>query len=319
MGMLVTLAQYTVVSFHATTLEKEENISPVDTSIHRFPSWHASSHNELSSDPRASIGGITVSPPEDQHIQVFLCSDEEDLRPLIATINSTVVNCRDGLQNEKNREKLATALAQWLPLVVVEIDSTSLDVKDINQRIAYFSAAGARKELANPYNFASFYLAAKYRHLPRIIYLDTDVIVQGDVTELMKMDLKGHPIAAVGDCSQRYALYFDFAKLERFGRYDPSECVFNHGMFVLDTDQWLNANVTQKIETWMKRFKDSGGSLYKYGVSQPPWLLALYKQYERDWASNGTHEVSAETSLLETKKSTWPALDSMHPIFKGLG
>lgn len=60
-------------------------------------------------------------------------------------------------------QKLATALAQWLPLVVVEIDSTSLDVKDINQRIAYFSAAGARKELANPYNFASFYLAAKYR------------------------------------------------------------------------------------------------------------------------------------------------------------
>lgn len=63
-------------------------------------------------------------------------------------------------------------------------------------------------------------------------------------------------------------MYFDFAKLERFGRYDPSECVFNHGMFVLDTDQWLNANVTQKIETWMKRFKDSGGSLYKYGTGR---------------------------------------------------
>mmetsp|Transcript_27330 Transcript_27330/g.85002 ORF Transcript_27330/g.85002 Transcript_27330/m.85002 type:complete len:327 (-) Transcript_27330:120-1100(-) len=66
-----------------------------------------------------------------------------------------------------------------------------------------------RKELLSAFNFAAFYLP---HVLParRILYLDTDVIVRGDVHELAKMALDGAPAAAVEDCSQHLNKYIDF-------------------------------------------------------------------------------------------------------------
>eukprot|EP00959_Pyramimonas_sp_CCMP1952_P393422 8243319-Pyramimonas_sp.AAC.2 len=93
-------------------------------------------------------------------------------------------------------------MASVLPGVKVQIDSTSLNEASLKQHIHFQAANGARKELASVYNFASFYLASLFGGLPRIIYLDTDVIVQGDVLELATLDLMGNPIAAVEDCSQ---------------------------------------------------------------------------------------------------------------------
>ena len=39
---------------------------------------------------------------------------------------------------------------------------------------------------------------------PRLIYLDTDVLLLQDIEVLWKMDMKGLPAAAVEDCSQTF-------------------------------------------------------------------------------------------------------------------
>merc|ERR1712139_100864 len=39
--------------------------------------------------------------------------------------------------------------------------------------------------------------------------------------------------------------------------------------------------ITPEIELWMKRYKESTEDLYKYGMSQPPWLLAVRGRYRR--------------------------------------
>ena len=35
--------------------------------------------------------------------------------------------------------------------------------------------------------------------------MDSDVVLQGDVALLAKLDMEGHPVAAVEDCSQHFA------------------------------------------------------------------------------------------------------------------
>ena len=52
----------------------------------------------------------------------------------------------------------------------------------------------------------SFVLSLLYFHSlicfpPR--YLDTDVVVQGDLTLLASMNMRGHPAAAAEDCAQK--------------------------------------------------------------------------------------------------------------------
>jgi hypothetical protein len=175
-------------------------------------------------------------------------------------------------------QRIEAAMARALPTVRVEVDSTSLGESTIKEQILFQASSGARKELASVYNFASFYLATIYQQFPRIVYLDTDVIVQGDIMELAEghLDLEGHPVAAVEDCSQRFEIYFNWHELAKFGNVPRQTCVFNHGIFVMDTDKWRKDKVTEKIELWMGRFAKGGGTLYKFG--QNP--LSCFVTYE---------------------------------------
>ena len=54
----------------------------------------------------------------------------------------------------------------------------------------------------------------------KILYLDTDVVVQGDVAELWDaLDLQGYPAAAVEDCSQTFKFgYFR----DQYNKWDGS-------------------------------------------------------------------------------------------------
>ena len=74
-----------------------------------------------------------------------------------------------------------------------------------------------RKELLSPFNFAAFYLPYVLRAARRVIYLDTDVVVTGDVGELAALDLGGAPAAAVEDCTQPIEKYVNVELLETLG------------------------------------------------------------------------------------------------------
>jgi lipopolysaccharide biosynthesis glycosyltransferase len=51
-----------------------------------------------------------------------------------------------------------------------------------------------RKELLSPFNFAAFYLPYVLRESKRVLYLDTDIIVEGDVSELDDLDMHGESL-----------------------------------------------------------------------------------------------------------------------------
>jgi lipopolysaccharide biosynthesis glycosyltransferase len=93
--------------------------------------------------------------------------------------------------------------------------------------------------------------------------------------ELDNVDLEGHSVAAIEDCSQRFQVYFDFAQLDEIQSWLPdkpfnrSACVFNRGVLVIDTKRWQDENITKAIVWWMDEFRKSGDkkALYKYALS----------------------------------------------------
>mmetsp|Transcript_29027 Transcript_29027/g.89776 ORF Transcript_29027/g.89776 Transcript_29027/m.89776 type:complete len:277 (+) Transcript_29027:275-1105(+) len=164
---------------------------------------------------------------------VALASDAADPVPIFAAINSTVSNtrrraldvvafvgpaCELGLRSlvkehltyddsdlppSKRRPELRVSVCGGL--------DDQLRQRPAMRALAMLrnSTRVKRKELLSAFNFAAFYLP---HVLParRILYLDTDVIVRGDVHELAKMALDGAPAAAVEDCSQHLNKYIDF-------------------------------------------------------------------------------------------------------------
>lgn len=75
----------------------------------------------------------------------------------------------------------------------------------------------------------------------RVIYIDTDIVILGDLAELHDMNLAGHSCAAVQYCGQRLGDFVDFAVLAELGFkgvYDPESCIANRGVLVIDLPTW---------------------------------------------------------------------------------
>lgn len=71
---------------------------------------------------------------------------------------------------------------------------------------------------------------------------------------------------------------------------DNATCVFNRGVLLLNRDVWLQQRLAEHIERHVVDFVHSRGALFRSGVSQPPFLLALANDYQRlhgEWNVRG--------------------------------
>ncbi|KAG0554072.1 hypothetical protein KC19_12G060200 [Ceratodon purpureus] len=258
-------------------------------------------------DSMSLTGDETVNAEKLEDIHVFVCTDESDLRPLAVLINSSMANTPHPerlyfhLVMPYSQRNAAKRLKFLFPDARVEMADKFIDIHEVEEHISFRNDTGARKELVSPYNFLPFYLPRTYSDIGRIIYLDSDIVVKGNLEELNDIDLEGHSVAAIEDCSQRFQVYFDFAQLDEIQKrqgpdrpswlpdkpFNRSACVFNRGVLVIDNHKWEEENITKAIVWWMDEFRksDKSKALYKAGMSQPPFLLALY----------GKHKVLDET------------------------
>ncbi|KAJ1460095.1 nucleotide-diphospho-sugar transferase, partial [Pelagophyceae sp. CCMP2097] len=150
-----------------------------------------------------------------------------------------------------------------------------------------------RRELLSPFNFCAFYLP-HILDADRILYVDTDVVVRADVSKLRGLDMGGHAAAATEDCSQKLSKYINFQILGRvlarrrahgahgalqFDAATNETCVFNRGVVLFDAAKWRNMRLTSAIEELIVLYVKSRARLWRGGVSQPPFLLALAGRY----------------------------------------
>lgn len=79
----------------------------------------------------------------------------------------------------------------------------------------------------------------KYDGIDRIIYLDSDIIVNDSITELFEMDMQGKCIAAVIDG--------DEAPRKKALHMKESQSYVNSGVLVIDAKRWVELNAGQRI------------------------------------------------------------------------
>uniref|UniRef100_A0A8C3AMV4 Glycosyltransferase 8 domain containing 2 n=1 Tax=Cyclopterus lumpus TaxID=8103 RepID=A0A8C3AMV4_CYCLU len=146
-------------------------------------------------------------------------------------------------------------------------------------------------------NFVRFYLPLLDIKHKRVIYLDDDVIVQGDIKDLFNMKLKpGHAAAFSTDCDlpsthemvrsigmqTTYMGFLDYRKEEvRDLGIDPRDCSFNPGVFVADVSEWKKQKITKQLEKWMEEnFRTNiYSSAMAGGVATPPMLIVFHDKY----------------------------------------
>lgn len=93
-----------------------------------------------------------------------------------------------------------------------------------------------------------------------IIYLDTDTIVNKDVSSLIYADMDKHPLYAVENCKIKnkdmWPKFCDIIKPSSYMSSFCSQCSFANGVFVMNLDYWTNNEYMKKIEEIMSTFPE---------------------------------------------------------------
>ncbi|KAG7238339.1 hypothetical protein INR49_031055 [Caranx melampygus] len=140
---------------------------------------------------------------------------------------------------------------------------------------------------SKPLTFARFYLPTYIPEAEKAIYLDDDIIVQGDIQELYENNLKpGHAAAFSDDCDSASAKGIirgagnQKEAIKKLGMR-VNTCTFNPGVIIANLTEWKNQNVTQRLEHWMEL--NAQDDLYSKtlaeSITTPPLLIVFYKRH----------------------------------------
>ncbi|GBG72494.1 hypothetical protein CBR_g12065 [Chara braunii] len=146
----------------------------------------------------------------------------------------------------------------------------------------------ARMQAKNPryvswMNYLRMCLPEVFPKLDKVVFLDDDVVVRRDLSELWEIDLQGKVNGAVQMCgtsldrwipSKTFRSYFNFSNPVIKTTLDPEECAWAYGMNVFDLRSWRQSNITRVYHSWQKQNIESNLTLWRLGML-PAALIAF--------------------------------------------
>lgn len=238
------------------------------------------------------------SPRKGEEIPVLITAVEERLGAVVAAMNSIYEN------SKANVVFTIVTLNDTVDHLNVWLSKTRL--KNIKYKIVIFkpellngkiSKDPQTLEASKPLTFVRFYLPMFIPEAEKAIYLDDDIIVQGDIQELYDANLKpGHAAAFSDDCDSasakgiirgagnqnNYLGFLDFKKdaIKKLGMR-ANTCSFNPGVIIANLTEWRNQNITRQLEHWMELNvkEDLYSKTLAESITTPPLLIVFYKHH----------------------------------------
>ncbi|XP_066176052.1 glycosyltransferase 8 domain-containing protein 2 isoform X1 [Sylvia atricapilla] len=243
---------------------------------------------------------VDLESPEEteEEIPVVICAAAGRMGAAVAAISSIYSN------TEARVLFYIVGLKTTIPHIRKWIENSKL--KEIKFKVVEFNPMvlkgkirqdASRPELLQPLNFIRFYLPLLIQKHEKVIYLDDDVIVQGDIQELYDTKLApGHAAAFSDDCDlpsthemirsvgmqNTYMGFLDYRKqgIRDLG-ISPSTCSFNPGVIVANMTEWKHQRITKQLEKWMQRNVEENlySSTLGGGVATSPMLIVFYGKH----------------------------------------
>ncbi|MEC4813806.1 MAG: glycosyltransferase family 8 protein, partial [Scytonema sp. PMC 1069.18] len=118
------------------------------------------------------------------------------------------------------------------------------------------------------------------KHFKKAIYLDSDMVVTGNLAELWDIDIQDNYILAVQDDIQLYVSMSDGLKNYKELGISPDYKYFNAGLLVINLEKWRAENIGKKVLEHVQKYRgivrDDQDGLNailagKWGELHPKW------------------------------------------------
>ncbi|KAG7493692.1 hypothetical protein JOB18_014570 [Solea senegalensis] len=233
-----------------------------------------------------------------EELPVLITAAEERLGAVVAAMNSVYQNSRANVVfTIVTMNDTADHLKLWLSKTKLKNIKYNIIIFQPELLSGKISKDPQTREAAQPLAFARFYLPTYLPTAERAVYLDDDIIVQGDIQELFETNLKpGHAAAFSEDCDSasakgivrgagsqnNYLGFLDFKKasIKKLGMR-ANTCSFNPGVIVANLTEWKNQNISHQLEHWMElnTKEDLYSKTLAESITTPPLLIVFYKRH----------------------------------------
>lgn len=177
-----------------------------------------------------------------QIIPVFMACDENYAKYMSVAISSIIAGTReqisfyilDGGITENSKEKLKS-----------QLQHTKHSIEFITIDIALFSDFP---------NIAHFSLNTYFRYLipnlktqlDKVLYVDTDMVIQGDIADIYNYDLDKYGLGAVVYGDEEYKSN-SYKKYKKKLNLNQQHKYFNAGLLLIDCKYWRENNISQNL------------------------------------------------------------------------
>lgn len=167
------------------------------------------------------------------------------LRSLIDNLSPTTV-CRvyvlnDGLDPAGTEQLLA-----------MQTDRVSLEFVDVRPQIAPILEKLNLRDYYTPSIYYRLFIPSLFPQYSKALYLDADIAVNGDITELYNMPLGERLVAAIPDAI--IASHEDFRLYAEGGIGIPYHQYFNSGVLVMNLDQFRLQGIRERFAYLLERY-----------------------------------------------------------------
>jgi lipopolysaccharide biosynthesis glycosyltransferase len=193
--------------------------------------------------PANNLNTSTLADP----IVIACAADDFFAMPLAVTIHSTLTNLERGRQvvlyvldggiSPFNKRKILKSLQPW----AIEIhwerpSSTILDRVSLSTQVIY--------PVANYYRLLLPYILPP--STPKVIYLDTDMVITADLGQLWDIDIGDNYVLAVQDPVGQFISNIEHLDCHKFN-VSPDQKYFNAGLLVINLEQWRIHSIPEKV------------------------------------------------------------------------
>jgi lipopolysaccharide biosynthesis glycosyltransferase len=190
-----------------------------------------------------------------QPIILVCAADNNYAIPLAVTVRSALANLKsnrkiglfilDGGISKSNNNKIIKSLqSAQIDISWIQIDDTQL--KNL--------------ELSRHLTTTAYYRLLITKFLPseidKAIYLDTDMVVKGNLEELWNIPLEDNYVLAVQDDVVQYISMSDGLRNYQDLGICPDDKYFNSGLLVINLEKWRKENIGEKVIECIKQNRE---------------------------------------------------------------
>jgi lipopolysaccharide biosynthesis glycosyltransferase len=190
-----------------------------------------------------------------QPIILVCAADNNYAMPLAVMVRSALANLKsnrkialfilDGGISKSNKNKIIKSLqSAQIDISWIQIDDTHLNNLVLTEHLT----------------IATYYRLLIPKLLPsefdKAIYLDTDMVIKGNLAELWNIPLEDNYVLAVQDDVLLYISMSDGLRNYQAMGISPDAKYFNAGLLVINLEKWRSENIGEKVIDYIKQNRE---------------------------------------------------------------